>query len=122
MEPPTTPAPADRVRHCLRAAGFHLVGDAGEVLPGLRVTDVGGGVAAVRWTPSDDFAALAGRQWADHAPGGGPATGETMHHLVRTAVVGVLAEQGHTVVDDAGLDILVVAGRPADRARQPRFS
>ncbi len=100
-------APAElvtQVRSALRQAGFHLVADADDGRPGLRVTKAPPGVA-ITWSASDGFTALATDQSG--------ASGDSMKTIVQAAVSGLLVQLGHTVTepsDDA--DLLVLAAGP----------
>ncbi|MEU0220868.1 hypothetical protein ABZ281_40120 [Streptomyces sp. NPDC006265] len=76
-------------------AGFQVLGDADIGVPGLRVTEVSAG-ALVSWTASDGFTALARDQ------AGRAASNDSMRVIVQTAVVGLLAQLGHTVTDAPG--------------------
>jgi hypothetical protein len=52
---------AAQVRHVLSEAGFYLVAETDDGMPGLRVSEVPEGVL-VRWAASDEFTALAASQ------------------------------------------------------------
>ncbi|MFH9707029.1 hypothetical protein ACH4MW_00275 [Streptomyces luteogriseus] len=93
---------------CLVQAGFQVLGDADSGVPGLRVTKVSAG-ALVSWTASDGFTALARDQ------AGRAASNDSMRVVVQTAVVGLLAQLGHTVTDTpdgGGVVVLAEAALP----------
>ncbi|MFE6094452.1 hypothetical protein ACFQ7M_21110 [Streptomyces massasporeus] len=91
-----------QVRHALKQAGAHLVGDDVEDgRPGISVTEVPAGVL-VRWTASNGFRALAKDQ-----PG---ASGDNMQAIVQAAVSGLSVQLGHTLTEPSdGGDLLVLA-------------
>ncbi|MEV5431992.1 hypothetical protein [Streptomyces sp. NPDC052701] len=82
----------------MRLAGFHLVGEASDGTPGMRVNEIPSG-ALVSWTPLGGLGALAGAR-----PGpGGPAGS-----VVRAAVQAVLLQHGYVILTGSAGDDLVV--------------
>jgi hypothetical protein len=104
--PPSPPVFAAQVRHVLSEAGFYLVTETDDGMPGLRVSEVPDGVL-VRWAVSEAFTALAASQ-------PGHAANDSMRAVVQAAVSGVLVQQGHTVTAAEHDGILVLA--PAARS------
>jgi hypothetical protein len=88
-----------QVRRALRLAGFHLVSDANDGTPGLRVSEIPAG-ALVSWTPLGGLGSLAGAHAdRDDSPGS----------VVQAAVEAVLLQQGHTIVTgSAGSGVVVL--------------
>ncbi|MGW1564759.1 hypothetical protein ACWCQ1_51430 [Streptomyces sp. NPDC002144] len=102
--PSVRPQLVGRVRHVLKVAGFHIVDEADDGAPGLRVSAGPAGVL-VNWTASHGFTALAADQRG--ASGGG------MRVVVQAAVAGLLVQCGHTVVEAPdGNGIVVLADGP----------
>ncbi|MEU0215064.1 hypothetical protein ABZ281_08025 [Streptomyces sp. NPDC006265] len=97
---------AAQVRHVLSEAGFYLVAETGEGMPGLWVSEVPEGVL-VRWAASEAFTALAASQ-------SGRASNDSMRAVVQAAVSGLLMQQGHIVTAAEHDGILVLA--PAARS------
>ncbi|MEU3038089.1 hypothetical protein [Streptomyces griseoaurantiacus] len=93
-----------RVRHALQLAGFHIVDEADDAAPGLRVSEAPGGVL-VSWTTSHGFTALAADQRG--------ASSDGMWVVVQAAMVGLLVQGGHMVVETPdGNGIVVLADGP----------
>ncbi|MEV0149959.1 MULTISPECIES: hypothetical protein [unclassified Nonomuraea] len=93
-----------RVREDLIRAGFHLDDpESGtSVRAGLHVYAVDSGVV-VHWRPSDHVGALPSR-----GDGAEPAE-QTLRTAVHLALVGLLAQAGHTITQDPGSgDIIVI--------------
>ncbi|GAA3049107.1 hypothetical protein [Streptomyces glomeratus] len=89
------------VRYALKLAGFHVVDQADDSTPGLRVSEAPAGVL-VSWTTSHGFTALAADQ-----PG---AWSDGMRVVVQAAVAGLLVQRGHTVAETLdGNGIVVLA-------------
>ncbi|MEV7691625.1 hypothetical protein [Streptomyces bungoensis] len=103
--PSTPPQLVERVRHVLKLAGFHVVDESDDTTLGLRVSEAPGGVL-VSWTTSHGFTALV----ADR-PG---ASGNGVRVVVQAAVTSLLVQCGHTVVEAADVNgIVVLAEGPA---------
>ncbi|MDQ0578460.1 hypothetical protein [Streptomyces rishiriensis] len=98
MLPP--PSLAERVRHALTEAGFHLSTGTDAGMPGLEVIETPEGVL-IRWTASDEFQNLTHAQL-----GGGPNDG--VRAMVQAAVSGLLEQQGHVITAAEGDDLLVL--------------
>ncbi|MDX2576740.1 hypothetical protein PV332_14800 [Streptomyces scabiei] len=103
--PSVPPQLVGRVRHALKLAGFHIVDEADDAAPGLRVSEAPAGVL-VNWTTSHGFTALTTDQRG--------ASSDGMRVVVQAAVAGLLVQCGHTVVETPdGNGIVVLADRPA---------
>ncbi|MFI1660437.1 hypothetical protein ACH4ZU_36820 [Streptomyces sp. NPDC020472] len=94
-----------QVRHALKLAGFHVVDQADDTTPGLRVSEAPTGVL-VSWTTSHGFTALAADQRE--------ASSDGMRVVVEAAVTGLLVQRGHTVAEAPdGNGIVVLAEESA---------
>ncbi|MFF4308490.1 hypothetical protein [Streptomyces sp. NPDC001601] len=90
-----------RVCHALKLAGFHVVDQADDTTPGLRVSEAPEGVL-VSWTASHGFLALAADQRG--------ASSDGMRVVVQAAVAGLLVQRGHTVAETPdGNGVVVLA-------------